>query len=90
MTRRRTGGAHINLHGGDFVAIVQSGVTRSGVRYKIDDSCAAARGTAEYEAIAAEQCRIAHMILVRAAKKEVRTDEQLRKHEQGAGAAQGN
>ncbi|MBP3411387.1 MAG: hypothetical protein J6M10_10380 [Clostridia bacterium] len=49
------------------MAIVQTGVARNGVRFKIDDSCAAKRGTAEYERIAAEQCRIAHMILLRAA-----------------------
>ena len=46
------------------MAIVQTGVTRNGVRYKIDDRYAAMPGTPEYKRIAAEQCRIAHRILV--------------------------
>jgi|GEM_PF-5374272 len=49
------------------MAIVKVGVTSSGVRYTIHDDCMAMPGTAEYERIAKEQCRIAHSILVEAA-----------------------
>ena len=51
------------------MAIVQTGKARNGVRYRIDDSCAARPGTAEYARTVAEQCRIAHGILVRAAMR---------------------
>lgn len=50
------------------MAIVKSGRASNGARYHIDDSCAARPGTAEYSRRAAEQCRIAHQILVQAAK----------------------
>ena len=51
------------------MAIVQTGVARNGVRYRIDDDCAAKPGTAEYARIAEEQRRIAHRILVQAAAR---------------------
>lgn len=51
------------------MAIVESGRTSNGVRYFIDDDCAAKKGTPEYDRIAAEQCRIAYGILLGAARR---------------------
>ena len=46
-----------------------TGRTSNGVRYIIDTRYAAEPGTPEYERICAEQCRVAHRILVHAAQR---------------------
>lgn len=65
------------------MAIVESGRTKNGVRYFIDDDCAAKKGTPEYDRIAEEQCRIAHGILLRAA---LRKEEERERAERAAKA----
>lgn len=66
------------------MAIVESGRTRNGVRYFIDDACAAKKGTPEYDRIAEEQCRIAYGILLGAARRKREEQNDKRGHDRGA------